>query len=307
MFETLSGNAVSRFSFGTMQFGGKADEAASGAMYRACREAGINFFDTAYLYTYGASEEILGRLIATERDDIFLATKCGYHGASPAEIDAQFSDSRRRLGCETVDLLYIHRWDEETPLDATFGALASYVEAGAVRYIGVSNFAAWQVMKTEAVLRDMGQGIRFVQPMYNLVKRQVEVEILPMALSEGFAVCPYSPLGGGLLTGKYAAGDSGRLSHDAHYASRYRQQWMHEAAAALVDLAAEVGVSPATLAVAWVARNPGIWGPIASARSAEQLAPSLAAMSFEMDDDLYAQVSALSVAPPPATDRDEQV
>ena len=151
MFETLSGNAVSRFSFGTMQFGGKADEAASGAMYRACREAGINFFDTAYLYTKGASEEILGRLIATERDDIFLATKCGYHGASPAEIDAQFSDSRRRLGCETVDLLYIHRWDEETPLEATFGALASYVEAGAVRYIGVSNFAAWQVMKTEAV------------------------------------------------------------------------------------------------------------------------------------------------------------
>ena len=110
-----------------------------------------------------------------------------------------------------------------------------------------------------------------------------------------------------MLTGKYAAGDSGRLSHDAHYASRYRQQWMHEAAAALVKLAAEVEVAPATLAVAWVARNPGVWGPIASARSAEQLAPSLAAMSFEMDDDLYAQVSALSVAPPPATDRDEQV
>lgn len=304
---THSGQAVSRFSFGTMQFGGSADASASREMYRACRTAGINFFDTAYLYAEGASEEILGRLVAPERDDIFLATKCGYHGASSEAIDAQFSESRRRLGCTWVDLLYVHRWDDETPLEETFRTLAGYVERGDVRYIGVSNFAAWQVMKAQAVLREMGQSVQFIQPMYNLVKRQVEVEILPMARAEGFCVCPYSPLGGGLLTGKYASGETGRLTHNAHYASRYRADWMFQSAAALADVAAEVGVSPATLAVAWVARHAGVWGPIISARSAVQLRPSLAAVAFEMDDGLYDRISALSPAPPPATDRTETV
>ena len=303
MFKTLSGQVVSRFSFGTMQFGHGADEATSGEMYRACREAGINYFDTAYLYTEGASEEILGRLIAAERDKIFLATKCGYGGASPETIEAEFSASRRRLGCEVVDLLYLHRWDDATPLEESLGALARYVDAGAVRYIGVSNFAAWQVMKA----RSLGFDVDFVQPMYNLAKRQVEVEILPMAASEGLAVCPYSPLGGGLLTGKYARGETGRLSHDAFYTSRYREEWMHKTAADLAVMAAEMGVDPATLAVAWVARNSNVWGPIVSARSAEQLAPSLAAKGFQMDDALYRRVTELSVAPPPATDRSEQL
>ena len=305
MFETLSGTAVSRFSFGTMQFGGGADEAASGEMYRASREAGINFFDTAYLYAEGASEEILGRLMAEDRDEIFLATKCGYDAASPKAIAAEFSASRKRLGCDVVDLLYLHRWDAETPLEESFGALARYVQDGVVRHLGVSNFAAWQVMKAQTVARDMGLRIDFVQPMYNLVKRQVEVEILPMAASEGLAVCPYSPLGGGLLTGKYAAGGTGRLHEEAFYASRYRAPWMHETASALPELAGEMSVNPATLAVAWVARHENIWGPIVSARSVAQLAPSLAAIGFEMDAALYEQMSALSVAPPPATDRSE--
>lgn len=307
MFKTVSGQDISRFSFGTMQFGDGADEAASGGIYAACRAAGINVFDTAFLYTEGRSEKITGGLIAGERDDIFLATKCGYRGATPEKIEAEFSESRRRLGCDMVDLLYIHRWDEETPLEASLATLAGYVDAGSVRHVGVSNFAAWQVMKARAVAGDLGLDIRFVQPMYNLVKRQAEVEILPMAVSEGLVVCPYSPLGGGLLTGKYAGGETGRLSHDAHYASRYRDGWMHDTAAALAGLAAETGVSAATLAVAWVARHPGIWGPIISARSVAQVQPSLAAIGFAMDDDLYERVTGLSVAPPPATDRTELV
>lgn len=306
-FLTISGQPVSRFSFGTMQFGGTADEAASGQLYRACRAAGITFFDTAYIYTEGRSERILGDLIAAERDDIFLATKCAYRGASAGEIEAQFSESRRRLKTDVVDLLYIHRWDEAAPLAESLAVLAGYVSTGSVRYVGVSNFAAWQVMKAVQIGADLGLAITFLQPMYSLVKRQAEVEILPMARSEDFAVCPYSPLGGGLLTGKYAAGGSGRLATDTRYASRYREDWMHGCADALCEVAADLGVAPATLAVAWVARHEGVFGPIISGRSVDQVKPSLAGMNFEMDDALYDRLSSLSPTPPPATDRTEVV
>ncbi|MYI70872.1 MAG: aldo/keto reductase [Boseongicola sp. SB0673_bin_14] len=303
---TVSGQALSRFSFGTMQFGGAADETASAEMYSACREAGINFFDTAFLYAEGRSEEIVGRLVASERDDVFIATKFGYHGAGRSRVEEEFGASRKRLGMESVDLLYLHRWDGETPLEETFETLAGYREDGSVRALGVSNFAAWQVMKAREVARELGVEIRFLQPMYNLVKRQVEVEMLPMAIAEGLAVCPYSPLGGGLLTGKYASGETGRLAASKNYAVRYGFDWMHEAVANLVKIAEEVGAAPATLAVAWAAWHPGVWGPIISGKSMEQLAPSLAAIDFEIDDALHARLSALSPAPPPATDRSEE-
>ena len=145
-----------------------------------------------------------------------------------------------------------------------------------------------------------------LQPMYNLVKRTAEVELLPMAESEGFAVCPYSPLGGGLLTGKYARGEGGRIRDDKMYSQRYGADWMFDAAEGLNGIAAETGVHAATLAVAWVARNPGVWGPIVSGRSAEQLGPSLKAIGFDMDDALYARLSALSPAPPRYNDRSEE-
>jgi len=306
MFKTLSGEDVSRYSFGCMQFGGGADEAESGAMYAACRDAGITFFDTAYGYTEGQSETFLGRFIASERDDVFVATKCAYTGAAPSAIEAQIAESRRRLGIDVIDLLYLHRWDDAVPLEDTLGALAGPVSDGTVRHIGVSNFASWQVMKARFLARELGFDIVALQPMYNLVKRQVEVELLPMAQSEGFAVCPYSPLGGGLLTGKYQDGGTGRLTTDHRYAARYAPEWMTQTATDLVALAAETGVSPATLAVAWVARHPGVYGPIISARNAEQLAPSLKAVSYQIDEALYARLSALSPTPPPATDRIEE-
>ena len=307
MLTTISGKPVSRFSFGTMQFGGKADEAASAALYAASREAGINFFDTAYVYHDGLSEKITGRLIAEERDDIYLATKAGgSRVATPEQIRMEFDESRVRLGIETVDLLYLHQIDPNTPLEETLGAFRELVASGAVRHVGLSNHAAWQVMKGRAIARDMGFDITVLQPMYNLVKRQAEVEILPMAEAEGFVVCPYSPLGGGLLTGKYASEGAGRLVDDAMYKARYRLDWMHSAAQSLKDLADELGTHPATLAVAWTARHPGVWGPILSARSVSQLEPSLAGMTFEMSDELYARISGLSPTPAPANDRLEE-
>lgn len=305
--KTISGKPVSRFSFGTMQFGGKADESESASMYAACREAGVNFFDTAFAYTEGRSEAITGNLVRPERDDIFVATKtANQKTATPEVIHREFAESRKRLGLDTVDLLYVHQPDPVTPLEVTLGAVAEYVRSGAVRYVGISNFSAWATMKARHVARDLGIDVTFLQPMYNLAKRQAEVEILPMAESEGFYVCPYSPLGGGLLTGKYADGQGGRLKDDAMYSVRYRVDWMHRTASDLAALGRELGVAPATLAVAWVARHPGVWGPIVSARSAGQLGASLAAIDFEMDDALYARISALSPTPPPANDRLEE-
>lgn len=306
--KTLSGQDVSAFSFGTMQFGGSADEAGSGALYRASREAGINFFDTAHAYTGGQSETILGSLIKDERESTFVATKVRFdRPATVSGIQQSFDESRKRLGVDSIDLLYLHRLDPETAMEVQAEGLARLVDAGVVRHLGLSNFAAWQVMKFRDVARSFGISTDVLQPMYNLVKRQVEVEILPMAVSENLHVCPYSPLGGGLLTGKYAAGDGGRLTDDSLYTARYEPDWMHQTAIGLRDVAAEMDVHPATLAVAWVAKNAGVWGPIISARSIEQLQPSLEAIGFDLDDALFARITALSPTPPPATDRLEEV
>lgn len=304
---TASRDPVRPFSFGTMQFGGKADEADSAAMFNACLEAGITHFDTAWVYTDGRSEEILGKLIGT-RDDLYIATKVGYvGGGSRANIMEQFDESRRRLGRDSVDLLYLHVFDAETDLSETIDAFAHLQHQGLIRQIGVSNFAAWQVMKAQAIAARFETRIDVVQPMYNLVKRQAEVEILPMCADQGIAVCTYSPLGGGLLTGKYVAGDSGRLKEDARYAARYGQAVMQDAAAGLVQLAEREGCAPATLAVAWAAANPlGVVQPILSARTAEQLAPSLDGMRYKLSAPLYEEMCALMPAPPPATDRIEE-
>ncbi len=303
-----NGTPSSRYCFGTMQFGGRADAAQSRAMYDASRAAGITFFDTAFAYTDGASETLLGEFATPERDTLVIATKCDFSGPSTAEnINRSLDTSRTRLGMDFIDIFYLHRWDGETPLEHSFEALATLQQQGKIGVIGVSNFSAWQVMKAQAVARTLGTRISILQPMYNLVKRQVEVEILPMAVSEGFMVAPYSPLGGGLLTGKYATGTEGRLSEDKGYAVRYGPDWMHQAANQLATIARREGIDPATLAVAWVAQNPAITAPIISARTVEQLQPSLEALTYRMPAELYAEITALSPTPPPATDRLDDV
>lgn len=310
---TISGEPVSGFCFGTMQFGERADATASRQMFEACRAHGLNFFDTAHVYTGGQSETLLGELAVPEREDLIIATKAGYQGGgSKANILKTFDESRARLGMDVIDLFYMHRFDDHTPLEETFETLATLKQAGSIRFIGVSNYTAWQVMKAVRAAANFGINVDILQPMYNLVKRQAEVEILPACADQNIGVCPYSPLGGGLLTGKYAEQDKdhlneGRLSEDDRYATRYSLDWMHEAAAALPELAARHGTHPATLAVAWVARHSAVTAPIISAKSVDQLAPSLDALSFEMSDALYAEMTALSQTPAPATDRLEEV
>ncbi len=304
---SLDGTPAARFAFGTMQFGENADEAASAAMFHACLEAGITHFDTAHLYTGGASERILGQLIKPHRDRLVIATKIGYR--TPDNLNAlkdEFDLSRQRLGQEVVDVLYLHRFNPNLPFEAQITTLVDLQNEGAARYLALSNCAAWQVMKAQGIARSLGSRMDAVQPMYSLVKRQAEVELLPMCQSEGILAVPYSPLGGGLLTGKYAAGGSGRLTEDRRYAARYGQDWMHHAATQLSEIAAEMGTHPASLAVAWAAAHPSRPATILSARSVTQLKPSLKGVDFQMDEALYARLTALTPTPPPATDRLEE-
>lgn len=276
-------------------------------MFELCRSKGLRFFDTAHTYTGGASERLLGEFAKSERDALTIATKAGYTGGNGrANILQQFDESRMRLGFDHVDILYLHRWDETTSLEESFETLAELQQAGSITSIGVSNFAAWQVMKAQAVAARLDTRIDIVQPMYSLVKRQAEVELFPMALSEGIAVASYSPLGAGLLTGKYEGGGEGRLSTDARYAARYGLDWMKETAAAFKDLADDFRTPPTTLAVAWAAGHSAVTAPIISARNVEQLEPSLAAKDFIMDQALYDRIEALSQRPAPATDRLEE-
>lgn len=291
-------------AFGAMQFGTTADARAAAAMVEACLAAGVRDFDTAHGYGDGASERMLGELLRGV-EGVRIATKAGYHGgAGRANLRAQLSESLDRIGLP-VDLFYLHRFDPDTPLEETVAALLEVKAEGLAQRVGVSNFAAWQVMKAQGIAAGMGGRIDAIQPMYSAVKRQAEVELLPMALDQGLAVYSYSPLGAGLLSGKYAMGGLGRLTSDPRYARRYA------GVPAGVDadfgrLAAEAGLHPVTLAVAWVMAHPARPVPIVSARDAAQLAPALAAASLQLDPILHAAVARLVPAPPPATDRSEE-
>ncbi|MGH1577871.1 aldo/keto reductase [Planktotalea sp.] len=304
--KTRNGKAASHFAFGTMQFGGKADKTASAEMFDASRNSGINHFDTAYIYTDGASETILGALAAPFRDDLLIATKVAYDGnGDPKKLQSDFDTSLKRLAMDSVDILYLHMY-VGADLRRALEWMSTLQRNGKIRYIGLSNFAAWQVMAAAAIAKDFGTRIDIIQPMYNLVKRQAEVELLPMCADQNITCAPYSPLGGGLLTGKYTTGSEGRITNDKRYSERYSLAFMHQSAKDLNVLAADLCVHPATLAAAWVAHHSAQPMPILSARSSAQLEPSLKAIDFKMDDALYAQITALSPTPPPATDRWEE-
>lgn len=313
-----TGVRVSQLCFGTMSFGGDADEATSAAMYRRCREAGINFFDCANGYAGGQSEEILGRLTRGERDQLVLTSKVFFpqgsdvnaRGASRKHIFDQIDISLRRLQTDRLDFYFIHHFDEVTAMEETLRALDDLVRAGKILYPAASNFAAWQVAKALGISARQGWApFSLLQPMYNLVKRQAEVEILPMAQSEGLGVIPYSPLGGGLLTGKYtprSRPSSGRLVENSMYVSRYSEAGIFETAERFSLFARERGYDPAALAVAWVGSHPGVTAPIIGARNLSQLEGSLKSVQIPISPELRAEISALSVTPPPATDRLEE-
>jgi aryl-alcohol dehydrogenase-like predicted oxidoreductase len=300
-----------------MSFGGDADADAAARLYAAGRDAGFNFFDCADGYSAGRAEQILGGLIAGHRDELVIASKCfnptskdvNDRGGTRRHIPRAVEASLQRLGTDRLDILFMHRFEANAPVDETLRALEDLVRAGKVLYLGASNYAAWQIAKSLGVSERRGW-TRFdvIQPMYNLVKRQAEVEIFPLAQAEGLGVVTYSPVGGGLLSGKFRPGqkpNEGRLIENASYVKRYGEAWMLETAGAFAEFAAAQGVHPVTLAVAWAASHPAVTCPIVGARSVEQLEPSLAALDYEMTADLRARIAALSRRPAPATDRTE--
>jgi aryl-alcohol dehydrogenase-like predicted oxidoreductase len=313
-----TGVNVSPLCFGTMTFGWGADQETSQAIFQRCRDAGINFFDCANVYAGGRSEEILGELIADCRDEIVLTTKfyggvgedINARGASRYHIRQAVEDSLRRLNTDRIDVYFIHHFPSDVPLDNVLRSLDDLVRQGKILYPAASNFAAWQVAKSLGISAAQGwTRFEVLQPMYNLVKRQAEVEILPMAKSENLGVIPYSPLGGGLLTGKYGTRkkpDEGRLTDNPMYQKRYGQQWVYEVAEDFTQFAVENGYDPAALAVAWVGSHPAVTAPIIGARNLEQLEGSLKSLDIEMTAELRAEISALSPTPPPATDRLEE-
>ncbi len=313
-----TGVKVSRLAFGTMSFGGDADEAQSAAMFGRCRDAGINLFDCADVYNAGRAEELLGRLVAGARDEIVLTTKAFFptgddpnaRGSSRYHLVRAVEASLRRLGTDRIDLFFLHRYDDHTALDETLRALDDLMSQGKILAIGASNFAAWETMKALGVADARGWArLCAVQPMYNLVKRQAEVEIFPLAQAEDLAVFPYNPLGAGLLAGNYGKGrrpDAGRIVDNGMYGTRYGDPAIFETADRFVALAAERGVHPATLALAWVAAHPAVTAPLLGARNTTQLEPALAALDVDMTPELYAEIAQLWPAPPPATDRNEE-
>jgi aryl-alcohol dehydrogenase-like predicted oxidoreductase len=314
-----TGVRVSRLAFGTMSFGSDADESTSAALFSRCRDAGINFFDCADVYAKGRSEEILGKLIASCRDEVVISSKAYFptsadenaRGSSRYHLVRAVERSLRRLNTDRLDLFFLHRFDERTALDETLRAVENLVTQGKVLYPAVSNFSAWQTAKALGVAERRGfQPIVAMQPMYNLLKRQAEAEILPLARSEKLAVFSYSPLAGGILTGKYGLDrrpESGRLVDNKMYQTRYGAPSNYEIAERFSEIATELGHQPATLAIAWVAANPDITAPLLGARSLEQLDPCLAAADLVLDAQQVARIGALGPAPPPATDRNEEM
>lgn len=314
-----TGLRVSRLAMGTMTFGKEADRATSATLFHRAREAGINLFDCADIYALGESEKILGELIRGIRDQVLITSKVYFAmepglkraGLSREHILRSVEGSLKRLKTDRLDLYFAHAFDELVPLEETLGALDELVRQGKVRHTGASNYAAWQVARALGI-SDLNRWTRIscIQPMYNLVKRQAEVELFPMARAERLGVLVYSPLGGGLLTGKYRTGDhfkDSRLVHSDIYRRRYGPAWMHDAAHAFTALARTHGFHPAALAIAWVAAHPAVTAPILGARNLEQLEPALKATEIRMTRELYETVSRLTPAPPPATDRSESM
>jgi len=312
-----TGVRVSPLCFGTMSFGSEADEAASGEMFARCRDAGINFFDTANVYGGGASETILGKLIAGSRDDLVITSKVFFPtggdvnagGLSRRHVTRAVEDSLTRLGTDRLDFYFVHNFDKRTPIEETVRTLDDLQAQGKILYPAVSNWAAWQIATALGVAaREFLARFELIQPMYNLVRRQAEVEILPLAEAANLGVISYSPLGGGLLTGKYGTAkrpEGGRLVESQLYIDRYALGSDYATADAFTAFAAQAGIKPATLAVAWAMSHPAVTAPIIGARNLSQLEDSLAALDVPMTAGLRAEISALSATPAPATDRTE--
>ncbi|MEU8243993.1 aldo/keto reductase [Actinoplanes missouriensis] len=313
-----SGLLVSELCLGTMTFGKEADEQTSHQLLDRYAEAGGTFVDTADVYGGGASEEIIGRWLAKRnRDDLVIATKGFWatgsrpndHGAGRKHLLAAVKASLRRLGTDYIDLYQLHCFDESTPIEETLSTLDGLVRTGLVRHLGVSNYAAWQLQKSIDVARFRGwEPFVAAQPLYNLIDRDVELELVPVCRNEGAGILPWSPLRGGWLTGKYRRGMT-QAPPDTRWEGD-QQPWLGDwensvddrtwsITDALLSVAEEIGRSPAQVALRWLSQRPGVTAPIIGARSVRQLDDNLGAAGWVLDEKSAARLTAAGEKPLP--------
>lgn len=305
---------MSELCLGCMTFGRELDEHGSSELIRRFVDAGGNFLDTADVYSQGSSEEITGRSIKTMRDDLVVATKVRFPmgegpndvGASRKHIMAGAEASLKRLDTDYIDLYQIHCWDALTPLEETLSALTDLVRQGKVRYLGISNFTGWQIMKAMAV-SDAHGFERFVtlQPQYSLVERNIEYELVPVCLDQGLGILPWGPLGGGFVSGKYRKGEQPpEGSRIADATSQMEESWERRAIErnwriidVLGSIAEETDKSYSQVALNWLLNKPGVTAPILGARKLEQLEDNLGASGWKLDDKQMQRLDEVSEAP----------
>jgi aryl-alcohol dehydrogenase-like predicted oxidoreductase len=314
-----TGLKVSELCLGAMTFGREADEASSLQMLNRFAESGGNFIDTADVYTRGASEEIVGRwLLNQKREDAIIATKVRFTmgeapndiGLSRKHILAAVEASLRRLRTDYIDMYQVHCWDQRTPLEETLGTLDRLVQSGKVRYIGVSNFSGWQLQKAIDLSRQMRWEVfTCLQPLYNLLDREIEWELVEVCLNEGLGIIPWSPLRGGWLSGKYRRGmeappegtriDAAEKSGWSESWSKYNTEHTWGVIDTLIGVAGETEKSPAQVALNWLLHKPGVTSPIIGARNLEQLENNLGAAGWSLSAEHMARLDAASAKPLP--------
>jgi aryl-alcohol dehydrogenase-like predicted oxidoreductase len=273
-------------------------------------DAGVNLIDTADVYSSGAAEEILGQALGARRDRVLLATKARFAmgsgpndaGLSRHHLIEACEASLRRLQTDHIDLYQLHEWDGQTPLEETLGALDHLLQSGKVRYVGCSNFAGWQVMKALGIAKRAGLPEFVSHQVYlSLQERSAEYEIVPSALDQGLGLLVWSPLAGGLLSGKYRRGQppppGSRHASEWNEPPVYDEDKLYDTIETLVEIASGRGVSAAQVALAWLLVRPAISSVIVGARTDEQLADNLAAATLELTSDEQAQLEAVSRPP----------
>ncbi|KKO54048.1 aldo/keto reductase [Paenibacillus sp. DMB20] len=301
-----SGLQVSQLGLGTNAFGKRADQETSARILHYALDHGINFIDTANIYANTESESIIGQALAGKRHNVVLATKAGLvrgngpneRGSSRLHLQQELENSLRRLQTDYVDLYQIHTFDPNTPLDETLRTLDDMVASGKVRYIGASNYAAWEIMKAIGISELKGY-VRYAstQTSYSLADRTPELELVPMCLDQGVGIIPYFPLAGGILTGKYGGGEGvpsgSRADTDPNF-NRFLEEKNIRLGQEVARLAAENGWTPSALSLAWLMNRPAVSTVIVGATSPEQLESNMKCLDIRLDTELGTRLDEIS-------------
>ena len=304
-----TGLLVSPFFLGTMEFASKVDQREAARLFDRAVEVGVNVIDTANVYAGGRSEEIVGQFLREKRDRLILATKFSVRtdsqdpnsgGTSRRTVIAACEASLRRLRSDYIDVYYIHRPETQTAIDETLRALDDLVRAGKIRYIGSSGASGWQLVDMLWCAHDLGLNRPIVeQTAYHLLDRRAERDLIPAALSHETALAVWSPLAGGLLTGKYLrhrSGSDARLSPNDEWGAKHFTSQADAAVAALADCANEAGLTLTALSLAWTLQRPGITSIVLGPRNLDQLDDQLAALDVTVDDELSQRID--DIVPP---------